>query len=148
MTTLKRAAEARGRVPRLERAAMRLTGRLRGKFVAAEDIIELLKSVIEPEDRVCVEGDNQKQADFLAEALAGVDPRRVFDLHMVQSVVALPDHVALFEKGIAKQIDFSFSGPQSSSQAWSARARSTSTRSIPTSSCSPDTSWISRRTWR
>ena len=113
MTTLKRAAEARGRVPRLERAAMRLTGRLRGKFVAAEDIIELLESVIEPEDRVCVEGDNQKQADFLAEALAGVDPRRVFDLHMVQSVVALPDHVALFEKGIAKQIDFSFSGPQS-----------------------------------
>jgi malonate decarboxylase alpha subunit len=111
--TLKGAAEARGRVPRLERAATRLNGRLRDTFVAAEDIIELLESVIEPEDRVCVEGDNQKQADFLAEALAGVDPRRVFDLHMVQSVVALPDHVALFEKGIAKQIDFSFSGPQS-----------------------------------
>jgi malonate decarboxylase alpha subunit len=33
-------------------------------------------------------------------------------LHLLQSVVALPEHTALFDKGIAKEIDFSFSGPQ------------------------------------
>src|SRR6202012_2933564 len=57
--------------------------------------------------------DNQKQADFLAAALAKVDPARVHDLHMVQSVLALPDHLAVFERGIANRLDFSFAGPQS-----------------------------------
>ena len=36
-----------------------------------------------------IEGDNQKQADFLASALAKVDPARVHDLHMVQSVAEI-----------------------------------------------------------
>ena len=35
-------------------------------------------------------GDNQKQADFLAAALAKADPAQLHDLHMVQSVLALP----------------------------------------------------------
>jgi len=43
----------------------------------------LLEAIIEPGDRVTIEGDNQKQADFLASALAKVDPARVHDLHMV-----------------------------------------------------------------
>ena len=60
-----------------------------------------------------IEGDNQKQADFLASALAKVDPARVHDLHMVQSVLALPDHLAVFERGIANRLDFAFAGPQS-----------------------------------
>jgi malonate decarboxylase alpha subunit len=34
-----------------------------------------------------IEGDNQKQADFLAAALANAGPARLHDLHMVQSVV-------------------------------------------------------------
>jgi malonate decarboxylase alpha subunit len=83
-----------------------------GRRVAAEHATELLERVIECGDRVCVEGNNQKQADFLARALTKVDPAKVHDLHLVQSVVALPEHVALFEKGIAREIDFSFSGPQ------------------------------------
>jgi malonate decarboxylase alpha subunit len=62
---------------------------------------------------VTIEGDNQKQADFLASALAKVDPARVHDLHMVQSVLALPDHLAVFERGIANRLDFAFAGPQS-----------------------------------
>jgi malonate decarboxylase alpha subunit len=61
---------------------------------------------------VCLEGDNQKQADFLARCLAQVDVRRVHDLHLVQSVLALPEHLDLFERGIARRLDFSFSGPQ------------------------------------
>src|SRR5262249_24123085 len=35
------------------------------------------------------------------------------DLHMVQSVLALPEHLAVFERGIANRLDFSFAGPQS-----------------------------------
>src|ERR1700759_4228246 len=66
-----------------------------------------------PGDRVCLEGDNQKQADFLARALTQVSPERVHDLHMVQSVLSLPEHLDLFELGIASKLDFSFSGPQS-----------------------------------
>src|SRR5690606_19657458 len=84
----------------------------RGRRVRAEDATALLETVIEPGDRVCLEGNNQKQADFLARALNAVDPARVHDLHMVQSVVALPEHVSVFERGIAREIDFSFSGPQ------------------------------------
>lgn len=35
------------------------------------------------------------------------------DLHVVQSGIVLPEHIDLFEKGIAKKLDFSYSGPQS-----------------------------------
>ncbi len=94
---------------RLDRAA-RLC---RDKQVKASDIAALLEAVIEPGDRVCLEGNNQKQADFLARALASVNPDRVNNLHMVQSVLALPEHLDVFEKGIASKLDFSFSGPQS-----------------------------------
>ena len=86
--------------------------RLAGKRVAAGDAVALLEASIEPGDRVCLEGNNQKQADFLAESLAGCDPARIHDLHLVQSVLALPSHMELFERGIARRVDFSFSGPQ------------------------------------
>jgi malonate decarboxylase alpha subunit len=32
---------------------------------------------------------------------------------MVQSVLALPEHLDVFDNGIASRLDFSFSGPQS-----------------------------------
>lgn len=84
-----------------------------GKVVDNTEITALLERVIRPGDRVCLEGNNQKQADFLAESLAKLNPEIVHDLHMLQSSVSLPAHVELFTKGIAKEIDFSFSGPQS-----------------------------------
>ena len=80
--------------------ASRLGDRVRGKVVDADAIIALLESVIEPGDRVCLEGNNQKQADFLARALVRVDPARINGLQMVQSVLALPEHLDLFDKGI------------------------------------------------
>jgi malonate decarboxylase alpha subunit len=83
-----------------------------GKMVPPENAKALLEAVIRPGDRVCLEGDNQKQADFLAEALAGVDPKRIHDLHVVQSGVVLQAHLDLFEAGIARKLDFSYSGPQ------------------------------------
>ena len=97
---------------RLARAASSLGGALNGKLVAAERTADLFYSVIESGDRVCLEGNNQKQADFLAKALAGLDPARLHDLHMLFSVLALPEHLDVFEKGIAAKLDFSFSGPQ------------------------------------
>lgn len=97
---------------RLARAASSLGGALNGKLVAAERTADLFYSVIESGDRVCLEGNNQKQADFLAKALAGLDPARLHDLHMLFSVLALPEHLDVFENGIAARLDFSFSGPQ------------------------------------
>jgi len=96
------------RARRLERAASLSLG----KAIPAERIIELLEAVIQPGDRVCLEGNNQKQADFLSESLADCDPARLNHLSMVQSVLALPSHVDLFERGLANRLDFSFSGPQ------------------------------------
>lgn len=83
-----------------------------GKIVDAKDAVSLLEAVIRSGDRVNLEGNNQKQADFLAECLCKIDPGKVHDLHMVQSVLTLPEHLDVFEKGIAKKLDFSFSGPQ------------------------------------
>ena len=83
------------------------------KICPPERATELLEAIIEPGDRVVIEGDNQKQADFLAAALAKADPAHLHDLHMVQSVLALPDHLAVFERGIANRLDFAFAGPQS-----------------------------------
>jgi malonate decarboxylase alpha subunit len=81
-----------------------------GKMVAPSDTTALLEAVIRPEDRICLEGDNQKQADFLAACLAKADPKVLHDLHIVQSGIVLPEHIDLFEKGIARKLDFSFSG--------------------------------------
>jgi malonate decarboxylase alpha subunit len=84
-----------------------------GKVVAADGLVAFLEAVLRPGDRVCLEGDNQKQADILARALAQVDPAKIHDLHMVQSGIVLPEHLDLFDKGIARRLDFSYSGPQS-----------------------------------
>jgi len=83
-----------------------------GKHVAAADAVALLEAVLRPGDRVCLEGDNQKQADCLARALAACDPARVHDLHMVQSGIVLPEHLDVFETGVASRLDYSYSGPQ------------------------------------
>jgi malonate decarboxylase alpha subunit len=83
------------------------------KICPPDQATALLEAVIAPGDRVVIEGDNQKQADLLATALAATDPTRLHGLHMVQSVLALPAHMAVFERGIADRLDFAFAGPQS-----------------------------------
>lgn len=85
----------------------------KGKVVEARDATRLLEAVIRPGDRVCLEGDNQKQADLLSAALLAVDPAKVNNLHMVQSGVVLPEHLDVFERGVAKRLDYAYSGPQS-----------------------------------
>jgi malonate decarboxylase alpha subunit len=102
-------SERRSRDERL-RAGSKFADR---KMVAAGAATALLEAVIRPGDRICLEGDNQKQADFLAACLAKADPKVLHDLHVVQSGIVLPEHIDLFEKGIAKKLDYSYSGPQS-----------------------------------
>jgi malonate decarboxylase alpha subunit len=100
------------RMARLERARSGLGTALTGKIVRTDHVVELLHLVLEHGDRVCLEGNNQKQADFLGDALARLDPQRVSGLHMLLSVLSLPEHLDIFEKGIGARLDFSFSGPQ------------------------------------
>src|SRR6201996_3769681 len=107
----KHSERSTNRLERLARAAPMVS--VGSKICPPKRITELLQAIIEPGDRVAIEGDNQKQADFLATALAKADPTRLHDLHMVQSVLALPDHLAVFERGIANRLDFAFAGPQS-----------------------------------
>jgi malonate decarboxylase alpha subunit len=83
-----------------------------GKVVPASSVVDLLEAILRPGDRVCLEGDNQKQADCLARGLSACDPGKVHDLHMVQSGIVLPEHLDVFETGIAKRLDYSYSGPQ------------------------------------
>lgn len=105
-------ARQKNREQRLARATAALGSQLQGKIAPAGKLADLLYAVLENGDRVCVEGNNQKQADFLAKGLAALDPARVHGLHMLFSVLALPEHLDVFEKGIADRLDFSFSGPQ------------------------------------
>ena len=79
----------------------------------SERIVDALEALIRPGDRVALEGDNQKQADFLSRSLARVDPGVVNDVHLLISSISRPEHLTLFERGIARRVDFSFAGPQS-----------------------------------
>ncbi|STY30086.1 malonate decarboxylase subunit alpha [Legionella wadsworthii] len=83
------------------------------KFIDSKDILNVLSHMIQSGDRVCIEGDNQKQANFLAAAITQFNPEQVNRLHMIQSAIALPEHLDVFEKKIANRIDFAYSGPQS-----------------------------------
>jgi malonate decarboxylase alpha subunit len=84
-----------------------------GKFAKTEDAVTLLEELIQAGDKVVLEGDNQKQATFLSKSLASVDPEKVHDLHMIMSSISRPEHLDIFEDGIASKMDFSFAGPQS-----------------------------------
>lgn len=99
---------ARNTAARLKRGASHANG----KVVAAENIAALLHAVIESGDRVCVEGNNQKHADFLASALSKMDANLVHDLHIIQSNLALASHLDVFERGVASRLDFCYSGDQ------------------------------------
>ena len=94
---------------RLARAA----GLASGKIIPTKDATAALEALLEPGDKVVLEGDNQKQADFLSRSLAAVDPERVHDLHLLISSISRPEHLDLFEEGIASRTDFAYAGPQS-----------------------------------
>jgi malonate decarboxylase alpha subunit len=86
---------------------------MHGPFLDTAATVEALQALLEPGDTVALEGNNQKQADFLSRSLVQVDPARTSNLHLLIGSVCRPEHLALFERGIAHTIDFAFAGPQS-----------------------------------
>ncbi|TKI05033.1 malonate decarboxylase subunit alpha [Martelella alba] len=84
-----------------------------GKVLRAENMTAILETLIAPGDRVVLEGNNQKQADFLSRMLTTVDAGKVHDLHLIMPSISRAEHLDLFEKGIARKLDFAYSGPQS-----------------------------------
>ncbi|WP_287878446.1 malonate decarboxylase subunit alpha [Aquitalea sp.] len=84
-----------------------------GCILPASQLLNALHLLLAPGDRVVLEGNNQKQADFLSRTLARLDPARIHDLHMIIPSISRPEHLDIFESGIAHKLDFSFSGPQS-----------------------------------
>jgi malonate decarboxylase alpha subunit len=84
-----------------------------GCVLPAERMVEALELLLSPGDKVVLEGNNQKQATFLSAALANVNPDKVHDLHLLISSITRPEHLDLFEYGIARMVDFAYAGPQS-----------------------------------
>jgi malonate decarboxylase alpha subunit len=84
-----------------------------GKLIDPSRLGDALEALLRPGDRVALEGDNQKQADFLSRTLAQCDPGKVNGLHMLISSVSRPEHLDLFEKKIAATLDLAYAGPQS-----------------------------------
>jgi malonate decarboxylase alpha subunit len=101
-----RREEKARRLKRVEKLA-------RGRVLPTEKIVPALEELVAPGDRVALEGNNQKQADFLSRSLAAVDPEKVHDLHMLISSISRPEQLDLFERDIAEKVDFSYAGPQS-----------------------------------
>jgi malonate decarboxylase alpha subunit len=91
----------------------RIAPRMKGIVLETGAMVEALQALLEPGDAVALEGDNQKQADFLSRSLVEVDPAKLHDLHLLISSVSRPEHLTLFERGIARKIDLAFAGPQS-----------------------------------
>ncbi len=86
---------------------------MKGLVLESGAVVQALQTLLEPGDAVALEGDNQKQADFLSRSLVQVDPAKIHDLHLLISSVSRPEHLTLFERGIARKVDFCFAGPQS-----------------------------------
>ena len=84
-----------------------------GPVLPTDKIVEALEVLVVAGDRIVLEGDNQKQADFLSRSLVKVDAKKIHDLHLIISSISRPEHLTLFELGIAKKVDFAFAGPQS-----------------------------------
>ncbi|MBD8005159.1 malonate decarboxylase subunit alpha [Bacillus sp. Sa1BUA2] len=84
-----------------------------GMIIPTDRIVEILERLLQASDRVVLEGNNQKQASFLSKALSQADPQILHDLHMIIPSISRPEHLDLFEYGIAKKVDFSYAGPQS-----------------------------------
>ena len=96
-----------------QRRLARVAGLAQGAVLPTHGITQALQQLLNPGDRVVLEGNNQKQADFLARSLARADPGVLHDLHLIMPSVSLPQHLDLFERGIARRLDFSFAGAQS-----------------------------------
>src|ERR1700721_214345 len=86
---------------------------MNGPVLPQKYLVPALEPLIAPGARIVLERDNQKQADFLSRSLVKADPKKLHDLHLIISSISRPEHLTLFELGIAKKVDFAYAGPQS-----------------------------------
>jgi malonate decarboxylase alpha subunit len=115
-TALEPGADLKSWTTRREDKAARLAAvadYVDGKLARRADIVPVLEGLLRAGDRVALEGNNQKQADFLSRSLVEVDPGKIHGLHMLISSITRPEHLTLFERGIARRVEFSYAGPQS-----------------------------------
>lgn len=96
-----------------ERRLARVASLVIEKEFKSSDIGDVLRQLLRPHDCIVLEGNNQKQASFLSVALAALDPKIIHNLHLLISSITRPEHLQLFERGIARKIDFAFAGAQS-----------------------------------
>ena len=68
-----------------------------GQLLPKEKLVEFLEVLIAPGDRIVLEGDNQKPADFLSRSLVRVDPKKMHGLHLIISSISRPEQLTLFE---------------------------------------------------
>src|SRR5271155_3076189 len=91
----------------------RITPWMKGIVLETGAIVDALQALLEPGDAVALEGDNQKQADFLSRSLVQVDPAKIHNLHLLISSISRPENLTLFDRGIAHKIDSCYAGPES-----------------------------------
>jgi hypothetical protein len=58
---------------------------MNGPVLPSERIVDAFEAVIVSGDSIVLEGDNQKQADFLSRSLVKVNPGKLHDLHLIIS---------------------------------------------------------------
>ena len=116
---------------------------MKGHVLETGAIVEALQTLLEPGDAVALEGDNQKQADFLSRSLVQVDPAKIHDLHLLISSISRPEHLTLFDRGIARKVDFCLrrSAERTPGASCSRTASSRSAPFTPMSSCTLGCSW-------
>lgn len=93
-----------------------------GKVVPTSRIMTALRTLVRSGDRVFVEGNNQKQADFLSRSLAAFEPGELSGLRLLLSSISRAEHVDMLESGQAERVDFAYAGPQSTRLAGLLRA--------------------------
>jgi len=67
---------------------------MKGPLLPRDKLVESLQLLIAPGDRIVLEGDNQKQADFLSRSLVRVDPKKIARLafdHFQHQQAGAPD---------------------------------------------------------
>jgi hypothetical protein len=68
-----------------------------GPVLPTDKTVEALEAPVVAGDRIVLEGDNQKQADFLSRSLVRVDAKKVHDLHLIISSISRPEHLDALE---------------------------------------------------
>jgi malonate decarboxylase alpha subunit len=82
-----------------------------GLLLTKEKLVESLEVLIAPGDRIVLEGDNQKQADFLSRSLVKADPKKLHDLHLIISSISRPEQLTLVRVGDREEDRFRLRRP-------------------------------------